>query len=50
MRFFKKKKVKEGRREGKSVNAIFKNVNIGVPGWLSRLSVRLRLRSRSHGP
>ena len=27
-----------------------KNAYSGAPGWLSRLSVRLRLRSRSRGP
>ena len=27
-----------------------KNDAVGAPGWLRRLSVRLRLRSRSHGP
>ena len=24
--------------------------NLGAPGWLSWLSIRLQLRSRSHGP
>ena len=28
----------------------FLKTKTGAPGWLSRLSVRLRLRSRSHGP
>ena len=29
---------------------LFFNIGLGAPGWLGRLSVRLRLRSRSHGP
>ena len=29
---------------------LFKTSIIGAPGWLRWLSVRLRLRSRSHGP
>ena len=32
------------------VSRLLKNKKIGVPGWLGWLSVRLRLRSRSHGP
>ena len=27
----------------------FKNIKVGAPGWLSRLGVRLQLRSRSRG-
>ena len=32
-----------------SVDTLKKKITNGAPGWLSRLSVRLRLRSRSRG-
>ena len=34
----------------KEEGVVKKKIFEGAPGWLSRLSVRLRLRSRSHGP
>ena len=38
------------RKEGKASPSHKKQEKQGVPGWLSQLSVRLQLRSRSHGP
>ena len=32
-----------------SVSLCLSKINIGAPGWLSRLNIRLRLRSWSHG-
>ena len=33
-----------------TINYILKKRERGAPGWLSRLGIRLQLRSRSRGP
>ena len=41
----------ESSGEGPSkASSYLKEIMVGTPGWLSRLGVRLQLRSRSHGP
>ena len=41
--------IPKGAEKEEGSENLFKAIMAGAPGWLDRLSVRLRLRSQSHG-